>query len=81
MATAASSPSRAEHLLTTFGHELPFHALPRLVCRSGNLLKRLVKRQVVSDRVLRWISPVQTSNQECQSKMKRTCQPVAGWCL
>lgn len=52
MATTAPSPSRAEHLLAGFRDELPFHALSRLIGRSGNLLKRLIQRQVMSNRVL-----------------------------
>ena len=80
MTTPTPAPRSPDHLLARFEHELPFHALPRLIRRPGNLLERLVQRQVVSDRVLRRNQRRVVTADHAQGG-ERTCQPVAGLSL
>jgi hypothetical protein len=43
MSAAAASVSSADHVVLDVGHQLPLHALARLVRRPRDLLERLVQ--------------------------------------
>jgi hypothetical protein len=40
------------HFFSGLGDNLPFHALPRFISGSGNLVKRFIEGKIVSNRIL-----------------------------